>query len=97
MKLLEAESKGKDHGRVVFEFTNPAHWENYSGNLHGGAHATLHDIVTSFALVPVSRMDFWLDSGVTRTLNCTYLRPAPGNEPLIIEAEVSTCDGARAM
>lgn len=50
---------------------------NWAGNMHGGAVSTLFDVLTSVALVPHASEDGWTNAGVTRTLNCTYIRPIP--------------------
>jgi acyl-coenzyme A thioesterase 13 len=52
-------------------------FSNRLGTLHGGATATLFDICTTTALVPVARVGFWQYAGVTRSLNVSYMRPVP--------------------
>jgi acyl-coenzyme A thioesterase 13 len=61
---------------------------NASGSIHGGAVATLFDICTSLTVAAVVRDGFWDTGHVTRTLNCTYLRPAPEGTTLLIESEI---------
>lgn len=50
--------------------------------------ATIFDTTTSMAVAPVARKGFWDIGHVTRTLNCSYLRPAPEGIELLIECEV---------
>ncbi|KAL7272205.1 hypothetical protein RUND412_005001 [Rhizina undulata] len=63
-------------GTTTFEFTVTPEYANRLGSLHGGAAATLFDICTTTALIPIAREGFWEFVGVTRSLNVTYLRPA---------------------
>jgi len=79
---------------------------NMGGNLHGGAAATLLDTLTSMALVAITEKGF-LDRGhVSRSLSCTYLRPAPvgdyiveswvlevGKRMACVRGEIRTPDG----
>lgn len=61
---------------------------NKGGNLHGGAAATLLDLLTSTALLTITKPGF-LDAGhVSRNLNTTYLRPLPPGTQCIVECEV---------
>jgi len=39
-------------------------------------------------VTPVAREGFWDTGHVSRTLNCTYLRPAPMNSECTVESEV---------
>ena len=73
---------------MSFTFLNSEGWSNASGNLHGGAQATLLDIVTSYAVACAARKGFWETSGVTRVLSVSYLRPAPTGTEVVIEGEV---------
>lgn len=36
----------------------------------------------------VAKPGFWMFLGVSRSLNVTYVRPAPADEPVLIECEV---------
>jgi acyl-coenzyme A thioesterase 13 len=78
------------------EATQSTTWEltitpelcNKSGNLHGGAAATLLDTLTSTALLTIAKPGF-LDAGhVSRSLNTTYLRPVPDGTKCRVECEV---------
>ncbi|KIX94718.1 uncharacterized protein Z520_09408 [Fonsecaea multimorphosa CBS 102226] len=61
---------------------------NKSGNLHGGAAATLLDNLTSTALLTIAREGF-LDGGhVSRTITMTYLRPVPMGSKATVDCEV---------
>ncbi|KAK2046585.1 thioesterase superfamily protein [Colletotrichum somersetense] len=74
---------------ATFAFTvRPEHC-NRSGNLHGGAAATLFDALTTMALALVNdRPGYWQFLGVSRTLSCSYLRPAPAGEECLVECEI---------
>lgn len=61
---------------------------NRVGTLHGGAAATLIDILSTIALALIARPGYWEYAGVSRNLNVTYLRPAPLGMKVRIVAEV---------
>ncbi|KAF2420566.1 thioesterase [Tothia fuscella] len=70
---------------------------NKSGNLHGGAAATILDTLTSTALLTIAKPGF-LDAGhVSRSLNTTYLRPAPSGMRCRVECEVVAAGKNTAM
>ncbi|KAL2261140.1 hypothetical protein VTK26DRAFT_4652 [Humicola hyalothermophila] len=76
------------HPSVTFSFVVGAEHCNRLGNLHGGCTATLFDFCTSTPLALVARPGFWSFLGVTRTLNTTYLRPAPAGTEVRIHCEI---------
>ncbi|KAK3944894.1 HotDog domain-containing protein [Diplogelasinospora grovesii] len=98
LHLLSATSQ-QPHPRAVWRFTvQPIHCNRF-GNLHGGCTSTLFDFCTSVVLVLVASsskstttgigMDSnWGSFGVSRTLNTTYLRPAPAGTELLVECEI---------
>ncbi|KIW19105.1 hypothetical protein PV08_03397 [Exophiala spinifera] len=80
--LVEAEPN-----KTVWELDIGSHLCNKSGNLHGGAAATLLDNLTSTALVTIAKPGF-LDGGhVSRTITMTYLRPVPKGSRVRVECE----------
>ncbi|KAI5360029.1 Putative Thioesterase domain, HotDog domain superfamily, acyl-coenzyme A thioesterase 13 [Septoria linicola] len=74
--------------QAVFKFRVERFYCNISGNLHGGAQALFYDMLTSFAMQAIGVKGFWLNGGVSRTLECTYLRPAPEGVDVLCEVEV---------
>ncbi|MCJ1473317.1 hypothetical protein MMC13_001968 [Lambiella insularis] len=70
---------------VVTRLTIPRHFCNLLGNLHGGATATILDVLTS---LPLSLVPNWELSGVSRSLTVAFLRPAKEGEEMEIKAEV---------
>ncbi|KAK7538582.1 uncharacterized protein J3D65DRAFT_667259 [Phyllosticta citribraziliensis] len=70
--------------KVVPELLNSGH------NLHGGAVATIFDMLTSFAITAQAKENWWELGTVSRTLNCTYLKPIPEGEYARVECEVTS-------
>lgn len=65
-----------------------SHLCNKTGNLHGGAAATILDNLTSTALLTIAKPGF-LDGGhVSRTITMSYLRPVPMGSKVTIDCEV---------
>lgn len=50
--------------------------------------ASIFDVLTSVALQAVTTKDGWLNAGVSRNLLCTYIRPAPEGEELLLDCEI---------
>ena len=57
-------------------------------NLHGGCVATLFDYLTTLPLLLVFRPGFWMGLGVSRSINTTYLRPAPVGTDLLVQCDI---------
>jgi acyl-coenzyme A thioesterase 13 len=89
LKLVSAGLSPTDRNAAytIFEFTVPPSYCNLSGNLHGGSVATVFDVCTSLTIFGAAREGFWDVSHVSRTLNTTYLRPAPEGIVLLVESE----------
>ncbi|KAJ4300498.1 hypothetical protein N0V88_003173 [Collariella sp. IMI 366227] len=76
------------HPSVTFRFAVQRQHCNGLGNLHGGCTSTLFDFCTSTPLALLARPGFWSYLGVSRTLNTTFLRPAPVGSSVLVECEV---------
>ena len=61
---------------------------NKSGNLHGGATATIFDLCTTFPIFLARQEGFWETPGVSRTLNAAYLAAVKAGEEVEVEAEI---------
>lgn len=48
----------------------------------------MFDICTSIAVQSMGKKDFWINGGVSRTLNVSYVRPAPEGIDMLMECEV---------
>lgn len=72
-------------GKAVCEVDVTPAVQNVSGNLHGGAIATLVDHVGTWAIVSADRQG---RPGVTTDLNVSYLAPAPAGATVVAQAAV---------
>jgi acyl-coenzyme A thioesterase 13 len=59
--------------------------QNFAGGLHGGAIATLVDVVGTFAIVTADKDG---RPGVSTDLNVSYCGPAIPDEAIVVEARV---------
>ncbi|KAF2265430.1 Thioesterase/thiol ester dehydrase-isomerase [Lojkania enalia] len=73
---------------TLFSLVVPKSLCNMAGALHGGAVALIFDICTSTAITACSNDDSWSRGHVSRTLNCTYLRPAVEGQKVFVESQV---------
>lgn len=73
---------------TTFSLTVPQSFCNRMNNLHGGAAATIFDLLTTVALAPVSEPGKFEYAGVSRTLNCTYLKAVKCGRRVRVECEV---------
>ncbi|HEY1737834.1 MAG TPA: PaaI family thioesterase [Acidimicrobiia bacterium] len=74
-----------EEGHVVVRVEVGPNLLNYGKTLHGGAAATLVDMVGSIAIVTADRHGRF---GVSTDLNVTWLAPAPLGEWVTVEATV---------
>ncbi|KAF4827954.1 Acyl-coenzyme A thioesterase 13 [Colletotrichum tropicale] len=75
--------------RISFTFVVQAAHCNRVGILHGGCVATLFDLLTSMVLLTVNdKPGFWQLLGLSRSLNCNYLRPAHAGDRCRVECEI---------
>ncbi|OAA62322.1 Thioesterase superfamily [Cordyceps fumosorosea ARSEF 2679] len=96
VKLLSVRASGP-HPSVTFSFIVDECHNNASGNMHGGAVATLFDWATSMPLALVCRPGHWSYMGVSRNLDVSYLRPAPVGTECLLEAEIVSVGRSMAM
>ncbi|AEO55467.1 hypothetical protein MYCTH_2299329 [Thermothelomyces thermophilus ATCC 42464] len=86
--VLQSVKPDGPHPSVTFKFTVQPQHCNRLNNLHGGCTASLFDFCTSTVLAAVARPGYWSYLGVSRSLNTTYLRPAPVGSEVLIECEI---------
>lgn len=74
---------------------------NWYGNTHGGAICTLFDVLTSLALIPHARENYWTNGGLTQSLSCRYIRPimtsAEKDEYIAVVAHVTNISKRTAV
>lgn len=80
-------------GTAVFSLHVPRTLCNRMNNLHGGAAATIFDVCTSFAVSLISKKGFWENAGVSRTLDCVYLKPTPIDSEVTIICKIVGAGG----
>lgn len=88
VELLSSKLVSPTTAMTVFALTVASTLCNGAGTLHGGAAATIFDLLTSISLAPLSRPSKFRNIGVSRTLNCTYLRPVTRGMRVRVECEV---------
>ena len=71
-----------------FELTITSALCNMNGILHGGAAATILDMLTSTALFHAVRPGILEAGHVSRTITMTYLRPVPEGTKVLVEASI---------
>ncbi|KAF2160370.1 hypothetical protein M409DRAFT_70525 [Zasmidium cellare ATCC 36951] len=82
---------------VTFRFTVTRFYCNAGGGLHGAAQSLIYDHLTSLAIQAVGQPGGWLVPGVSRSLNVTYLRPAPEGTICLCECEVMAAGKGLAL
>jgi acyl-coenzyme A thioesterase PaaI-like protein len=95
VKLKQVTRTGPNSSSIVFTFKVDRFYCNVSGNLHGGAQATMYDMLTGMSIQGIGRRDFWLNGGVSRSLSVTYLRPAP--EGVELECDVELMHAGKSL
>lgn len=88
VSLKEFKQTSPKTSTAVFRFRVERFYCNASGNLHGGAQATIYDVLTSLAVQAIGTRTFWLNAGVSRNLEVTFLRPAPLGTILLCDVEL---------
>ncbi|KAL1619318.1 hypothetical protein SLS56_010156 [Neofusicoccum ribis] len=98
VELLHAEArdpktgdKDKPLAYTVWKVYVPEELTNAGNALHGGAVATLFDMLTSFTISACDKIEGtgWEVNNVSRTLNCAYLKPILQGEYMRVECEVT--------
>jgi acyl-coenzyme A thioesterase 13 len=79
------EAVSADPGHIVLRLEVGPAMLNYNRTLHGGAAATLIDVVGSIAIITADRHG---RSGVSTDLNVSWIAPAPLGDIILIDATV---------
>lgn len=90
LELLEAQRTGKTTGRLLFRFPVLEEYLTSLRSFAGGAQAAAHDLCTSWAMLTITQPGLWQSTGLTRSLNVTYLSQARAGDVLTMECEVSS-------
>lgn len=85
MEVVEATQLTKNTGRLVVRFPVQEIYLNPGGSLQGGLQAALFDVISSWVF---AFADNWPGTGISRTINMSYIRPAPAGEVLLMDCEV---------
>ncbi|KAI1374826.1 HotDog domain-containing protein [Hypoxylon crocopeplum] len=85
---IVSHSSTPPHPSVTFRFTVQQVHDNGLGNMQGGCISTVFDNCTSLPLHLISKPGFWQYTGVSRTLNVTYLRPIPVGSTIDIKCDI---------
>ncbi|KAK5175224.1 uncharacterized protein LTR77_000361 [Saxophila tyrrhenica] len=88
VEIMSVEKLSETTARAVFRLPVQREYLNPAQGLHGGMAAAMFDTMTTWTLYPIRKPGFWMLFGTTRTLNLTYLRPAPEGEMMLMECEV---------
>ena len=89
VEIVEAEKMSDTTARIVYRFPVLHTYLNPTMALHGGQQAAAFDIGTTWLLALIRKPpNFWMRFGTSRSLNVTYVRPAPEGEILLMETEV---------
>ncbi|KAK3686325.1 hypothetical protein LTR37_019915 [Vermiconidia calcicola] len=96
-RLKSFEQVSATSAKATYTFVVAPFYCNGSGNLHGGAQSMIYDLCTSVTLQAIGKPGWWFNGGVSRTLNVTYLRPAPEGTELELDAEIVAVGKTLAM
>ena len=81
-------------GAVTVRVTVGPELVNIAGSLHGGAAATLVDVVGTFAIITADRHSRF---GVSTDLNCSWFAPVQLGDVALVEATVLKCGRSLAF
>lgn len=75
-------------GSALYSLVVPIGYCNFTGNVMGGAVATILDGLTNCSIALLATDGFWDMSGVTSNLTISFLRPVKKDERLLVECEI---------